>query len=369
MVRKRSFETLEDRRLLAGAAGAAASDLAAPLVGPPGPQSVPAEVSPAAANSPAATSPAESDGDSADNSVENTPSAATQNMAASGDPAAANAAGPSATAEAPDEYASSIGGPADRSSAAADYASTSSNRRYYNDYASEAYSTPYSTTSSTSAQTTAIQSLAAALGEQPPGVQLKAQGEGPGSVNPALVAAPASGAATAGAARWSPSDLVVRSEMQPPLAIAAPSTPAQLGAADELAAPIALIAPAGDGLPQLPNEPATAWAFRFASDAATVAPSQLAELLAGPAAANLALIEQGVDALFERLDRLGGELAEKIGPRQCAHALLVAAGAAAAWEYARAWYRENEARPTADGRGPSELRLRRRWSLRRRGNL
>ncbi|HEV7224732.1 MAG TPA: hypothetical protein VGN42_18620, partial [Pirellulales bacterium] len=348
-------------------------DPASLVVGSPAAQGAPAEVSTVAASSPAATSRAEPDGETADNSVETAPSsttqpammqpAMTQPAALSGDMAAANGADAPTTADAPGEYASSSGAAADVSSAATEYASSNSNRRYSSDYASNTYSTPYYT----AAQTAAIQSFVAALGEPSPGAQPKTQSDGPAPVNAALGAAPAGGG-TAGATRWSPSDLVVRSEMQAPLAIAAPSTSPQLGADDELAAPIALIAPDGDGSPPSPDETAMAWAFRFAPDAAPT-PSQLAGLLAGPAAANLALIEQGVDALFERLDRLGGELAEKIGPRQCAHALLAAAGAAAAWEYARAWYRENEAGSTVDGRGPSELRLRRRWSLRRRGNL
>lgn len=85
-------------------------------------------------------------------------------------------------------------------------------------------------------------------------------------------------------------------------------------------------------------------------------------LLAGPAGASLATLEKRVDAFFERLDQLGGGLAEQGQVSRIGQWLVIAGGACAAFEYARARYREG-----GTWQAPSispnfyEPCLRRRW--------
>lgn len=323
MVRKRCFETLEDRRLLSGIAGSAT----------PAPASLVGDM--------AKAQPVSAEASAAGTSSSATPT----------------------TAESPNEYAASSGATA--SNATAEYAARNSSIDYPNGYDSNSRLTPYYSP----AQTAAIQSLAAALGEQPQTARVMTPSEALALVGAVASASTfaAGGAPATGATRWNPSDLVVRSESSRPLAISVPSTPGPVEGTQELAAPVALLAPDGDATPGTADEAAIAQLLQRAADAASAAAPQVAKLLTGPAGINLALVERGVDELFERLDRLGGELAESAGPRQFAHLLMAAAGAAAAWEYARARYREGEARQTADWRAPRELQLRRRWLVRRRG--
>ncbi len=278
----------------------------------------------------------------------------------------ANGSGPVTAADAPNEYASANGNTAMAANAGSDYASPNAKSQYLMDYYSNNYSTSYYYSP---AQTAAIQSVVASLDLQGQAAQARTPAEQlalASAVAPAAaVAATAGGAATAGASKWSPSDLVVRSESQLPLAVGRPS-PAVADHAEELAAPIALLGPSGELRVALRE---TAMEPELALEAPTLPTLPLAGLLLGPNGAGLILIERGVDELFERLDRLGSELAESVTPRQFAHAVMVAAGAAAAWEYARIRLREGEAgRIPKDLRAPREPQLPRRWMRRRRGN-
>jgi hypothetical protein len=77
---------------------------------------------------------------------------------------------------------------------------------------------------------------------------------------------------------------------------------------------------------------------------------------------NFDAIERGVDEVFDRLERLGSELAEGVGATRFAEWLVIAGGACAAFEYARARYREGGLWQMAAGSSiPYEPRLRRRW--------
>lgn len=354
MARKRCFEALEDRRLLA--------DVAAPSVS----TQVPAV---ADSSSATASSYAQSDGDATDSYVASAPGAAPQNAAASGETGTtnmANGSGAATSAEAPNEYASPNGSTAPATNATAEYASPNSYSEYPAGYYSNTSSNSYYYTP---AQTAAIQSVVASLGQLTQAAQARTPPEQLALVSAvapgAAVAAAAGSAAMAGASKWSPSDLVVRSDSQLPLAVSRPS-PAAADQVEELADPITLLAPSGElsfAAREAAMEPP------LAEETPTFPAPPLAGLLLGPNAAGLSLIERGVDELFERLDRLGSELAETVTPRQFAHALMVGAGAAAACEYARIRLREGEAgRIPKDWRATRELQLPRRWMRRRRGN-
>lgn len=347
---KRSFEPLEERRLLANVGAALAS------AAPARPMVDAASALPAAADISAMPAPA-SDGSTGDNSAAVSPAAAPQNSSSSSD---------ATSTESPNEYASPSGNAASNSSAAQNSYGT-----YANEYAPSrtySYGPNYSAPYYTPAQTAAITSLAAALEEQ----TLAAQTSSPiqqfapvASVTSG--SSPSGGAATGGSVSFKPSDLVVRSESQPPLAVARPA-PAFDQQPDELAHPIALLSPRGHEIAFSQAEAATTASEDDSEAEPAPAAPQFAGPLAGPIAANLELIERGVDALFERLERWGAEWASGAGPRRLGQALVAAAGAAAAWEYARARYREADpGRMSYDWRAPRELHLPRRQPVRRRG--
>jgi hypothetical protein len=341
MGRKRSFESLEERRLLANVGAALASAAPAP------PMIDAASALPAAADV-SATPPASS--------------AASQNPSSSADPA---------LTESPNEYASPTGSAASNSSATPNDAAPNSYETYANEYSpSRTYSygpnnsAPYYTP----AQTAAITSLAAALEVQ----SLAGQTSSPVQQF-APVASVTSGAspsgeyAASGVVSSKPSDLVVRSESQSPLSVARPA-PAFDQQPDELANPITLLSPGG----QESAFSQTETAMTALEDDSEAKPAPATPLFGGPLAgsiaANLELIERGVDALFERLEGWSVEWASGAGPRRLGQALVAAAGAAAAWEYARARYREAEAgRMPYDWRAPREPHLSRRRPARRRG--
>lgn len=90
-------------------------------------------------------------------------------------------------------------------------------------------------------------------------------------------------------------------------------------------------------------------------------------VLIGDAGAPFAALEKSIDAVFERLDQLGGELTEHGQASRVGQWAVVATGACAAFEYARARYREGGGWQAATG-GPDfyEPRLRRRWFATRR---
>ena len=358
MGRKRCFESLEERRLLADVGAA----LATPSPASPIVDSSPAQPAAAAAtttpDSAAATSNAAPDATPGNSFAP--PDAAMQNSAespneyASGNGAASDAAATTSYAASDASGQNSYGQPAD------EYA----NARSYSSAATE--STPYYTP----AQSDGLASLAA-IGEQTRASQTTSP------LAPAALAAPAtSGAAASGAAASGgaapggvvgsrPSDLVERWDLQAPLAIAQ-SAPALAGPSAELAVPIALLAPGGAELASAPTEgEITSFDAETNAELEPATPA-FAGLIAGPLAANLDRIEREVDALFERLERWGAEWTNGAGPRRFGQALVAAAGAAAAWEYARARRREAEAlRAPYDWRAPRELQLPRRLARRR----
>lgn len=359
MGRKRSFESLEERRLLADIGGALASAAPAPpMVDSASALPTAADVSVASPSSSAAPSPA-SAGNTGDNSGATSPVAASQNPSSSAD---------AASTESSNEYASPSGSAAINSSATPNDAAPNSYGSYASEYAPSrtySYGPNYSAPYYTPAQTAAITSLAAALEEQ----ALAGQASSPIQQFASVAAitsgsSPSGGAATGAGVSFKPSDLVVRSESQPPLAVARP-VPAFEQQPDELAHPIALLSPGGHEITFSQAEAAMT-ALESEAELAPATPL-FAGPLAGPIAANLELIERGVDALFERLEGWGAEWASGAGPRRLGQALVAAAGAAAAWEYARARYREAEAgRIPYDWRAPRELHLPRRGPARRR---
>ena len=363
MGRKRCFESLEERRLLADAGGSLATPNPASMIG----DSTPAQAA-------AAASPATPDATPGDSYA----GAATQNSSVATDAASSSAAtnAASTAAESPNEYASSSSGstgsdsPATPSYAANDYTAPNSSGQSAGQYANaRSYSsaTNYSTPYYTPAQTAGLDSLVAALAEQARASQANSPLAPLAPVGPTTSGAASSGGggAPAGIVGSRPSDLVVRSEMAPPLAVGHP-TPAFEQQAGELTVPIALLAPGSPELDYAPTEPEIAL-DEDRSDESDATTPEFAALVAGPLAANLDRIERGVDALFERLERLGAEWAHGAGPRRFGQALVAAAGAAAAWEYARARRREADAARTPyDWRAPRELQLPRRRLARRR---
>ena len=363
MGRKRSFESLEERRLLADVGDALASAAPAhPLIDAASVSPVATDVSAASPSSSAATPSPASDGSTGNNSADASSAAASQNPSSSAD---------AASTESPNEYASPSGSPASNSSATPNDAAPNSYGSYANEYAPSrtySYSPNYSAPYYTPAQTAAITSLAAALEEQALAGQTSSPIQQFAPVaSVASNSSPSGGSAAGGVVSSKPSDLVVRSESQPPLAVARPA-PAFDQQSDELAHPVALLSSRGHEIAFSQADAATI-AWEDGSEAEpTPATPRFAGPLAGSIAANLELIERGVDALFERLESWSAEWASSAGPRRLGQALVAAAGAAAAWEYARARYREAEAgRMPYDWRAPRELHLSRRRPARRRG--
>lgn len=87
----------------------------------------------------------------------------------------------------------------------------------------------------------------------------------------------------------------------------------------------------------------------------------LADLVSGAANADLPSIEQAVDHLCERIERWGEELVRDAGEWRLGESLVLAAGAAAVLEYVRAQIWERGSPPFADGtREPWQPRLRTR---------
>jgi hypothetical protein len=89
---------------------------------------------------------------------------------------------------------------------------------------------------------------------------------------------------------------------------------------------------------------------------------QAREPITGSFGVNFASIERGIDEVFDRIERLGDELAEGGGATRFAEWLVIAGGACAAFEYARARYREGGLWQMGSGGPiPYEPKLRRHW--------
>lgn len=128
----------------------------------------------------------------------------------------------------------------------------------------------------------------------------------------------------------------------------------------------------GESAGQWPRIGDRALAALAAEELASSAPLHLVAeparaVLIGDAGAPFAALEKSIDAVLERLDQLGGQLAEHSQASRVGQWVVVATGACAAFEYARARYREGGAWQAATG-GPDfyEPRLRRRWFATRR---
>lgn len=360
MGRKRCFESLEERRLLADvgalADAAPAFSAADAAAAPP----APTDASTTPSSSPATPSAPVSGANSAEGAAGSAPVAASQNASSSAD---------AGGTDLPGEYAST-GSSASSAEAPMSYATPNSDGAYASEYSPTrmyAYGPNSSAPDYSPAQTAALDSLVAALQESAQAARTSSLVQ---QLNPfasgTSASASSAGSTVDGALQggsgvaFKPSDLVVRSESQPPLATARPALAFQQQP-DALAHPIALLSPGGDEpSASQAGEESAAWKDAVSAETELAAP-QFAGPLAGSIAANLELLEQGVDALFERLERWGAEWTSGAGPRRFGQALIVAAGAAAAWEYARARCREaDSSRGPYDWRAPRELHLPRR---------
>lgn len=345
--RKRRFETLEDRRLLSVLAGAPAS-----------PSSVPssaAEIAPSAP--PVAMSSADS---TSNDSTSSSESDSTDNPAEY-----ANAA-PATTGAATNNAPSASASPSYSYAAPAYDNSYASNDNYASNYAT---STPYYTKSpastspsnpSTSVQTTSTVPTLQSVSNLSQSTTTDASFA---VLLPNAGQAPA--AASSPPAARSPSNESLRVELEAPASIAEPVALPTTDGAETLMAPVAQ-SDSLSGWDRLSARTAAAaeW-FARAEPLLPAAEAGARSLLVGSAGAPFATLEDGIDAVFERFDRLG-DLADHAQVSRIGQWLILAGGACAAFEYARARYREAGAWQATNA-WPilCEPRLRRRWFGRR----
>ena len=347
--RKRRFESLEDRRLLA--------TLVAP--GDLSPPAAAVDQAPVTTDSaPASTSPA-----------------------TNGTTAAANSPTSASSDASPDSYGGYASAP--QSGYGSSYYGSNSSYSYGDTYEPAAnydntpgdntatYNTPAnSTTPAPSSSPSTPGNSATALSSNSQPTIAQAADAQPSPVAPSTVVVPTSPAAAPPAATASP-----------PVA-GSPSTAKLVdqGSA-ELLQPVALEEAGGDQalLPPVAttNAPAD---WRRVSDVDELQETAIEQTALAfvemqlnprePIARSLALnsaMERGIDEVFDRLDRLGNELAAEVGSASLAHWLVISGGACAAFEYARARFREGGSWQFAQGGWPMpvEPRLRRRWFSRR----
>ena len=127
-------------------------------------------------------------------------------------------------------------------------------------------------------------------------------------------------------------------------------------------APVALTSSANDfHLPTQRAEQVEELLAR-AEEAAPAAELRTGSPIAGSAAINFAAIEEGIDDVFDRIERLGDDLVGRAGATRFAEWMVIAGGACAAFEYARIRFREGTQWQTASHWAvPYEPQLRRRW--------
>ncbi|HWB12357.1 MAG TPA: hypothetical protein VG826_24235 [Pirellulales bacterium] len=340
--RKRRFESLEDRRLLAA------------LVGPMTPAQSPvgnvAEFAPASALASAASADktfADSAGD-ADSQPDGDPSNDSSEYAS----AASQGATPSSTGT---TAASSY-----------DYGSSSYNNSSYeysssstDPYSSKTPSTPHTTTQPPTASNPALSGEEATGGlinvasTATSAFSLSTDGPGPSATN------------SPPAARSSPASIVseqdagdVTGETQGP----DPSVAA------ELSAPVALASSPSD-FDHLTDRPQIEDLVGHADNLAPAAEIRNGAPIVGSSAVDVAAIEKGIDEVFDRIERLGDDLVGRAGATRLAEWVVIAGGACAAFEYVRIRVREAATWQTV---GPwpvaPEPRLRRRWFRGRRNS-
>lgn len=332
--RTRRFESLEERRLLAAVAN---SPDATALVGAASPAASPV-VQPSSGSSAA-------DGASSDS----TP----------GD-------------SSPGEYAAAA--PGDQSSAAPGYDtytgySSPTGADHYADPAATKYEPPASSNSATSpaaTSSTANQGVQSGLAQLLQPVQAgvpTAEGQAVVVLPVGPAGAPASGAPV-GPVRFDPHDLVARAELDEPASEAA--VPAAIvGDEQPLVAPVAwATSGAQRTIGQLDADDTNYAAPPIVEEPSLFEASpQIVGLITGAVNGDWSKIERGVDELFDRLDRLGEELPSAATAWHVGECVALTAGAAAAFEYVRAQFREGGTwQGFIDGeREPWEPRLRRRW--------
>lgn len=347
-LRKRRFEALEDRRLLTVGAPLVSSVPAAVSTDNPSPSSTADAAAPSTADN---SGTAESDGDSSDNYDESSPTAAIPSAAAQSSTSASD------VGSAPSTYAPSTY-----------YRSTTDGQDAYNEYANGSYySAKISPVLYAPTQPTTVTPVLQAAVPDPANAQVKASPADTFNFNLAAAGAGPSGAGLGAAAPTSPpvvrtpvSDLA-RGGLESTDALSDPIASGAIGTNAALAAPIALASTAGDWIP-LPSYAADEPVSADADKVASVVDNRTPALLIGPMGVNLAALEAGIDAVFDRLERLGEDFTSSPGAVRFSQWLVVATGACAAFEYARARYREGGPwQAPAPWPIPLEPRLRRRW--------
>ncbi|HEX7376439.1 MAG TPA: hypothetical protein VF278_04970 [Pirellulales bacterium] len=329
--RKKRFEMLEERRLLS-VWGEAAS--AAAVVAP----------APSTASAGEYSGIAAPDDDSSAEYATAPPASAGTIVA------------PSAPADAPASAATS------NATASANPAAAY-NRGYADSYSADtAYTKPASPATPTQPQTGQPATVAPNLPPLNPNLDQHATVDAL-AVSPPLSADSPAAAASPPIAR-SPAREAGPLDLEAGAPIALPSA----GGEQTLVSPVA----EGESAGQWPRIGDRALAALAAEELASSAPLHLVAeparaVLIGDAGAPFAALEKSIDAVFERLDQLGGELAEHGQASRVGQWVVVATGACAAFEYARARYREGSGWQAATG-GPVfyEPRLRRRWFATRR---
>jgi hypothetical protein len=339
--RKRRFETLEDRRLLSVLVGAPASPTSAPSAAAEIAPSAP-PVAPSSADSTSNDSISSSEADSTDNPAEYADSA----PATIGNPT--NDASPSSAspgyAYAPTAYDNS-------------YASTyATNTSYsYSNYSKSPASTSPSSPSTSVQPTSAVPTLQA----------VNSNNHGT-TADSFAVLLPNAGAAPAAAnsppAARTPSSESLHVEQESLTSVAEPVAMPTVEGADLLMAPVAQSDFASDWDRLAARTAAVAEWFARAEPLLPAAEAGARSLLVGSIGAPFATLEDGIDAVFERFDRLGSDLADHAQVSRIGQWLILAGGACAAFEYARARYREGGTwQATSYWPILCEPRLRRRW--------
>lgn len=358
--RKRRFEFLEDRRLLALLVGPAPS---APSTTPTAAEVAPA-VPASTASSGASSSEASSstsdaststpDGDAGDNPAEYAIVGPTQPASLQSASPASDATGSSVAASnsyASDSYTNnynySYGSNSNGYDAAAAYPS----------YSAKTSSTSHSSNSSTGVTPT-VQLAAndvsnvATKGSDALAISLA------GSTSAPAVGGspPAAGSTSPGVIGNESDDGTVTGGLT--------ALPAQ-AADDPLIAPVALEdAPSDQGRPVLGTFDVEAWFSQ--AERAVPAAEFASRIVVGAAALDTAMFEEGIDAIFAGIDRLSGEVGKHSTVSRLGEWLVLAGGACAAFEFARARYREEGPWQATSWPVLCEPRLRRRWFAGRR---
>lgn len=323
--RKRRFEALEDRRLLAAWVGSSTPTTATNT-------------------SSAETAPV--------NAASTTPSRSTSTSAA-------DQSGSQSDGSTSDNYTEYGSAASNASSDAASYSSNYASSAYGNDPSNEYTATDSSKTpasSHTPAQPTVTSSLQPVVSD-PTSTLVKASSvDAPTFSTSALIPAPS--AAVSPPVARSSGDLVGMDEES--AATPADALTANAAAEADVVAPIALASPAVE-FNRISVAAATDGESPRADQVAPVIDFGAGEPITGWSPINFNAIEKGVDDVFDRLERLGNEL-EGVGATRFAEWLVIAGGACAAFEYARARYREGGPWQARIGWPiPCEPRLRRRW--------